>query len=262
MSRPNIRIGFELEGLVRHGRQATFDQGLCRINNSIDRGTDGSVEGYFTTSARDVFDMWTGNTRRAGNGIEIRTPVLPLDKGLKLFEQILGYLADQSAAGDFKTNKTCGLHVNISEETMVTDGQSFREWYAYLVSMFPEREVLAMFRRTNNDFCRPLFCNESEQEIDAVLRMAHRGLGTSKYHSVAFHGNSWSPECRRIEFRCLGNTNYHLRYAELISTLELIIGAATEAYEHVLENTKELAKQRADSLSLSASIRPLAVAAI
>lgn len=229
MSQPSFRIGFELEGLVRAGYQSEFDRRLFAINPLINRGTDGSVDGYFTTRGRDFLGLFTSERTRA-NGIEIRTPVQTLSKGLELFEQILEYLAEQSAAGNFKTNVTCGLHVNLSEPSLDTE-MKFLWWYAHLVHAFPEHEVLRMFRRTTNTYCQPLFTKGATlPEPGEVFSQVCRGfLGNRKYHSAA-------NRVQRVEFRCLGNKDYHLKFDLLSRAIDAIIESARVGFEIANEN--------------------------
>lgn len=250
MKKPQFRVGFELEGLVKYGHQTAFDEGLRNVAPGIDRGTDGSCQGDFT----DGF-----GTGHQGNGIEIRTPVLSLDEGLSLFDKILLFLGEEEDAGRFKTNDTCGLHVNLSEKNMVKNHLRFCRFYAHLVSHFPERRVLKLFNRTDNEFCHPLFVSRGQARADYLELMALASasdFGREKYHSVGLHSyggatdnvgdtDCGEPEKRRVEFRCLGNTNYHRNFEKLHTALDLIVASANYAYESVLTLPKEGERLRA-----------------
>lgn len=243
MKKPQFVLGFELEGLVKYGHQEEFDAGLHAIKRGIDRGTDGSVEGYFVQPTKDAFGYDRTPLRRdIGNGIEIRTPPLPKDASLELFYKILEYLEEWTVNKNFKTNESCGLHVNLSERQMIKTYQGFQKFYTHLICKFPEHDVLKLFNRSNNNFCHPLFTRgEDKSDFASILqRVDYSHLGKNKYHTVAFHSTTDSyPDhikYRRVEFRCLGNTNYHRKVDKLRTALDLILECATDAYQKVMAN--------------------------
>lgn len=219
---------------MRYGHQREFDDGLHALHSGIIRGTDGSL------AARDE-DLF--HDECSPNGIEIRTPVLSLDEGRDLFERILDFLKAETAR-NFKTNETCGLHVNLSEVTMSATEAKHRLWYAHLARGFPEHTTLAKFNREDNEFCYPLFARgpvsqrPSAEEIVESIEQSFGSYGEhGKYHTVGFHGEDCrvnSPSnARRVEFRCLGNTNYHKKRKLLNETVDTIVKHATRAYENV-----------------------------
>lgn len=228
MTKPKFKIGFELEAAIVDSIEPIFDDGLAALDSRICRGRDGSVEG--------------GGLKRiygdSYDGIEIRTPPLPLDEGLKLFEKVLHYMAEWSGKGSLATNSTCGLHVNVSEPVMAERFDLFCKFYAHIATHFPEQEVLKMFNRTTNTYCHPLFTRGGQKKADylELQALAMEGeFGTHKYHSVGLHNgrksSGFSPDDRRIEFRCLGNKNYHLATDKLGRAVDLIISSMQYGFD-------------------------------
>lgn len=247
MKSPKFILGFELEGVLRDERHWEFDAGLRSISSDINRGTDGSVDGHFQTRR---YHPSYGYTYEGddGDGIEIRTPPLPEKESLTLFYEILKYLELWTTRKDFKTNTSCGLHVSLSEKSMVQKFLTFQKFYSHLVCRFPEEKVLKMFRRTGNEYCYPLFTRKADKKFDAVLqRVQMMHLGCGKYHTAAFHGYSDDyPDNianRRIEFRCLGNKDYHRKVEKLQTALGIITECATEAFHSVIGSEEGIQRE-------------------
>lgn len=247
MSIPKFKIGFELEGTVREDVVNVTRDRLQTLHSQIELGSDGSVNGCFK-EGRWVNGGYVDYVR--GYPGEIRTPPLPLEAGLALFDKIVTFLNEQESAGNFFTDKTCGLHVSLSESSMVKSHKRFARFYGLLVTHFPEREVLKMFDRTGNDYCSPLFTVQGQKKADylevAALAMINR-FGRGKYHSVAIHSGPDSDEMertvrasdRRVEFRCLGNAGYHKDFEKLHRAIDLILDSALYAYDMVINPPEE-----------------------
>lgn len=258
VTKPKFKIGFELEGVLRDTATivSEFDRGLRNIDPDIDRGEDGSVEGYFRRKG-----SWEYEGTCDGLGVEIRTPPHMIELGTERFGRILDYLNEWSERGEFKTNKTCGLHVNLSEGLMVATHDRFVEFYANLISVFPERQILKMFSRSNNTYCHPLFAYQDsdgdwkadygdarQSDVRSLINaIGNRSIGCGKYHTAAIHsqpGNlNYFPDNRRIEFRCLGNLNYHKKVDKINEALDIIRLSATEAFFRVSDKLEGLDPQ-------------------
>ena len=214
--KPRFTFGCEFEGTYHDHMWAEFKQGLLDINPDIQMGGDGSIEACYP---------WIP--------IEIKTPKLPITKGLKLTEEVLDYLAHATYAGAFKTNSTCGLHVNVAEDYIFTSEHLKRRFYRNIIKMFNEHKVAKMFNRTNNRFCKllkiPRKIKNDDITLDNELRKTRRRYDYEtpynyKYQSVALRplrSGSYNIN-RRVEFRCLGNTDYQLKSKELSEALNHI----------------------------------------
>lgn len=223
-------IGFELEAAVDDMHHSDLVDALDRIHPEIDVGTDGSV-------------LPTGLSPDAefSDGAEIRTPPLPLEQGLKVFEKILVVMGRFSANKKLVTNASCGLHVNLSEAHCAERFDRFCRFYAHVATHFPEQDILKLFNRTTNTYCHPLFTRAGQKKADwqELQALAMSGqFGNHKYHSIGLHNgkkdNGYEPQHRRIEFRCLGNKDYHSAAGKLGIALDAIMAAANYAFEQCL----------------------------
>lgn len=237
--KPKFKIGVELEAAILRSAMDDFDDGLYKIHPDIERGTDGSVED--SGLPRSVFESLDAE------GIEIRTPPLPLDQGTKLMEKIMIYMNKWTLDGKkLVTNKSCGLHINISEEYMAERFDRFCRFYAHLVTLFPERKVLRMFGRSSNSYCHPLFTEKGQKKADwltiQALAMSDK-FGTAKYHAVGLHNgpkDEFEVEERRVEFRCLGGKDYHIGSSKLGEAMGLILSSVNDAFDLTLATASEV----------------------
>lgn len=230
----------ELECSFNDYHSDAFEVALHRLHPDMDLGTDGSVE----QDSRFKFKSILDEDDFMHEGREIRTPALPIDEGLKLFEKTILLMNKWTQVGHLFTNASCGLHINISEETMAARFDRFCRFYSHLVTIFPERKVLTMFGRVGNEFCHPLFTERGQGQANwltiQALAMAGK-FGTNKYHSIGLHNgrkDDYPVENRRIEFRCLGGKDYHIKGSKLGEALGLIVSTATDAYEMTLASTE------------------------
>lgn len=226
--RPKKRIyfGCEFEGIVRRSFYESMRGDLRNFHDLVDVGYDSSITGYGAD--------WVS--------LEIRTPKLKFDDGVKLMEDIVDYLATCTHAGLFKTNSSCGLHVNISEANCFENVKTTRKFYRNIVKNFDENRIAKMFKRQNNSYCRRLLLPPNAKRNDASIhaylekyqdRLEGESAYEHKYLSVALRPCHSVP--RRIEFRCLGNSNYQIKTDELHSALEHITTCVTSAFEETIK---------------------------
>lgn len=230
--KPKFTFGCEFEGLYHEDFRDDFFKGLREINKNICVGGDGSIE----------YD-WPWSP------CELRTPKLTLVNGLKLTESILDYLANATHAGVYRTNSTCGLHINIAEDYIFTNETFKRLFYRNIVKIFNEYKVAKSFARTNNRYCKlikiPKKIKNNDELLESELRKERRRYDYNtpynyKYQSVALRPLRNAVFPQRVEFRCLGNTDYQLKTKELKDAFDHIEECVTEAYtetiNHIISN--------------------------
>ncbi len=243
--KPVFYMGVEFEGMISDESYRDFKRSMCDLAQDdagrplIQFGVDGSVK----------------NVPAGYQPVEIRTSVVRSRAGVKLFEEMLCFLYLASQTGDWLTNDTCGLHINISERGVFDSGKQ-ADYYCHVLASFDESAVLSTFGREGNKYCLPFFKDGAAQDYASAKRLyanlkrreraaADRGadkwhvnegkyLAVSLRHSPQHDGYAGDEqENQRIEFRCLGNTDYHLRFDELDEAVNHIISVIRLAYREV-----------------------------
>lgn len=240
---PRFRIGIEFEGVLNDEIAREFKRSMIDLAHDDDGvslirfGVDDSVH-----------DVPPGFSP-----IEIRTSIMKLARGLEVLELMLSYLYLFSQTGDFQTNSYCGLHINVSE-TRTFDDDDQKDMYFKVLAEFDEDRVLKTFDRVRNRYCLAFFkdvakCDKDLDCIkDAYTKMkarerAARARGEdrpsreSKYLAVSLrdspaHSSYDGPseKAQRIEFRCIGNSDYHLRFDDLNWSINHMIDVMRVAY--------------------------------
>lgn len=243
---PRFQIGIEFEGMLNDEIARPFRDGMCAL--ATDSYGDSLIQFGVDNSVKQV---------PAGfSPVEIRTSIMSLDRGLEVFELMLSYLYLFSQTGDFKTNSYCGLHINLSETRVFADGDQ-KTFYYHVLSLFDEDTVLQTFNRVRNRYCLAFFrdvakCDKDIECISQAYRnmkareRAARAIGQdresreSKYLAVSLRDSpthdGYAGEDRkaeRIEFRCIGNTDYHLRWSDLKTSVDHMLSVCSDAYDAI-----------------------------
>ena len=188
------KIGFEFEILVKQKEfQKVWDR-IYKISRHIRLGSD--------TSVRDGFG-W--------KDLEIKTDPISENRALLLFNKVLDLLTKLNSIGVIKTNKTCGLHVNISTENNIYT-------YFQIIEKYEDKKFLKLWNREKNPACLPLTFRENKKKYDNdpyEYLSLHRG---QKYHSVAIR-DADSLNGVRLENRIIGGKDYILRKEDLDETI-------------------------------------------
>ncbi len=244
--KPLFYMGVEFEGMISDEAYRSFKASMISLGGNDDDGVPIIQFGV---------DASVKNVPADYHPVEIRTSVVRSRAGVKLFEEMLCFLYLASQTGDWLTNETCGLHINISEQRVFDDGKQ-ADYYCHVLSNFDEDAVLATFGRDGNKYCLPFFKDGAARSYADAKRLyanlkrreraaADRGadkwhVNEGKYLAVSLRHSPTHEsyggdevENQRIEFRCLGNTDYHLRFDELDEAVNHIISVIRLAYREV-----------------------------
>jgi hypothetical protein len=242
--KPVFRMGIEFEGMVNIESYPGFENALCDL--CVDDEGECLVQFGTDRSIRDVPPGY--------EAIEIRTKVVGSRTGIKLFEDMLSFLWLASQTGDWLTNDSCGLHINLSEKNTF-EGDKQADYYCHVLSLFDESGVLARYGRGDNRYCRQ-FIKDDERDFTSVKHQyqllkrreraaADRGADKWRVHEGKYlacslrdspqHDGYEGPEmvANRIEFRAIGGADYHLRLDDLDETVNHIISCVRMAYREV-----------------------------
>lgn len=246
LSAGEFRMGIEFEGLVRHEIYDQFVESMtalsvrqCDGESNISFGDDESIK---TIPAGFV-------------AVEIRTLAMRWPVAISLLERMLCFLWLASQTDDWRTNACCGLHLNISEKGVFKSGDQV-DFYCHILKEFDESSILTTFNRVGNKYCLPFFKDGAARDIDSIKHQYNlckrreraalashgdcRAARESKYFSVSLRDSpvhdDYQGEHRantRIEFRCIGNEDYHLRFDDLDTSINHMIDCVRAAYSAV-----------------------------
>lgn len=224
-----LEIGYELElgtnlsfNDVRHALKTIFPETHKKKN----------IKEKFTCKAD--YSIESGRS----NQIEIVTPVWNLKEGIENIERVFDFLDLTNAV----TNNTCGLHVNIGP----MKGIDVSEFNPIKLAMFSNDDHwLERFKRKHNQYSKPfmkklqLNIKEFSHRKENVKHLEEYVISclfykAQKYDSInlaKFRKNNY------IEFRSLGNRNYHKRRFEIQNAIKDF----STATEYSLSKKKEKA---------------------
>lgn len=239
-----IYIGIEFEGMIRAEVYDQFRASMADLahddegNQLIQFGSDGSIK----------------NVPAGFHAVEIRTEKMKLRTGVRVFDDMLSFLYLASEVGDFVTNQTCGLHLNVSERILF-EAERQADFYCHILTSFDEAGILERFGRTGNKYCLP-FAKENRAFEDIrhqyqLLKRRERAaadrgddkwkVNEGKYLAVSLRGNPThsnydGPEenNQRVEFRCVGNADYHLRFNDLDYALNHMLKCVRAAHRAMI----------------------------
>jgi len=201
-----IEVGYELEmgvdapsSTIRGAVKAIFPEVVNR-------------DGF---KARDKFKITSDpsvGTNRDNPDVEIVTPVWPLKNGLKAIDKLFTLMELMNA----QTNASCGLHINLGfsrkNETKKIDE-------AKLVLLVDEQKWLRSFKRTRNEFVKPmkkgLALRKNDSQNKVFTKLKDKIVYKAKYDSINMSKLNIEKGTGWIEFRIVGGKNYHKRSKEV-----------------------------------------------
>lgn len=201
-----LKMGFEIELLSLWNRKQ-FQFEFSKLYQS----------GLSDQKSSDFSKWWIAKDNSVYgppfHGHEIISPVMTFDQSFDSLFRILGWMNQKSII----TNKTCGLHINLS----FVD-QSIRSSDTLKLSLlYPENRISSLFGRQHNRYCKSIL-NGMEYQIKKAVdcyregksfwagvlsspEMLNRIVPYEKYKSINFSkvSNGY------FEFRSIGNHGYH-----------------------------------------------------
>jgi hypothetical protein len=211
IKKPEFLVGFEIEGGIKSYQETDpiFNSVYGKKWLSDD---DGSLE----------FDDYNILT------VEYKTPPLPEKEAFKKIFEVFEKLNQVG----FKTNNTCGFHVNISEKNLFLKGgvTKRRGFCWHFARELQPRIWLKAFRRVTNDYC---YWNAEHSEYfkdgksPNEIRYLDFNLGRG---AIAFGKALQKGERSRLEIRAAGNANYTKKFSLLNEYFKAIRKSMYNAY--------------------------------
>ncbi len=167
---------------------------------------------------------------------EIVSPILSVKDGLRDLKVLFDWLSKNGAV----TNESTGFHVNIS----IKGNPPLNK--LKLIILFDEQKVLDEFDRNQNVYTLPQLrrlenaakeVNPSGKTIKEIEEILTQHISMDKYSSINFmkQKNNYG----HIEWRILGNKDYHLKYdiikKRIIEMIFAMKVASTDLYEKEYE---------------------------
>ena len=185
----------------------------------------------------------TGNYEPWYEPVEIITPPLYIGEALKKLDNLLILLVNLEEAGLFRTNSSCGLHVNISERKLFRERYSAYNFTHKFIKTFDPIKWKLKFRRKSNMYCR------MQKETLESFRKAKLGAFVNNRKSYGFHPlrNHYSAintanidrgrnsNTKRLEIRVAGNTGYHSNSARMQDYMKDVTDAMNKAAQAALK---------------------------
>ena len=199
-------------------------------------------QGYFIIEPDGSIDADEGDA-----GLEFISPAMPLKDGLEMMKKVKEWA---SAAGCY-TNKSTGLHMNISVPNMTIENLD----YVKLALFLGDEHVLKEFGRQYNSFCKSAMkivkekIEQNPENATALLNKMkeHLGAAASKliHSGVTQKYTSINTKDKYVEFRGPGGDYLNEDIPKLISTalrLAQSLRIATDDNAYKQEYAKKLYK--------------------
>jgi hypothetical protein len=202
----NITPSQAVAALTQVGIRVSFEGYTHAVTSDWKIVTDGSV---------------TGRNTGQGTGLELVSPILKGEEGLRELEKALNAL---DAAGA-KVNTTCGLHVHVDTAGM-NDVQRKNFFNSYVRNQDLMDRLVSQSRRHNRNYTM----RYSTQNVDAYAEYAASGRGgSSRYFTV----NTCSlPKYGTLEFRQHQGT---LNGKKVVAWVQMLLAIAKTASVSTLE---------------------------
>jgi hypothetical protein len=172
-----------------------------------------------------------------GSGVEVVSPPLPLKEGLEKLAEMFAWMKSQYVI----TNASTGFHINVSTPNLSNLDP------VKLIVFLGEKHVLTQFNRVLNTYTSQQSeriinsvgsSGKMPKEAQALIDLAKSVLSNQKYSSVNLsklaHGY--------LEFRIVGNENYHKRLNEVRSASLRFVSALEVACDPDAERKLYLKK--------------------
>lgn len=234
----NTLVGFEFECLVPENSPLNHESGLrgnelekvifdkiskdlsSLINQkvliqSIARSKHMRLGHWLITSDQSI-----KGTSDLDVGVEIISPPIPLSKALEYLELTFKWMKDSK----IETNMTTGFHINLSMPGIENIDM------VKLVLFMGESHVLKEFDRMSNSFTNSqitsiknsiIGARSLPKEASEMIALANRSLSSNKYSSV----NIEKIKDGYLEFRLVGNSDYHSDFKKIKNTILRFVSA-------------------------------------
>lgn len=204
--------------------------------------SDQQAKGYFIIEPDGSIDADSGDA-----GLEFISPAMPLKDGIEMIKRVKQWA---KAAGCY-TNKSTGLHMNISVPNMTIENLD----YVKLALFLGDEHVLKEFGRQYNSFCKSAMkivkekIEQNPENATALLSKMkeHLGAAASKliHSGVTTKYTSINTKDKYVEFRGPGGDYLNEDIPKLISTalrLAQALRIATDDNAYKQEYAKKLYK--------------------
>lgn len=144
----NLLVGFEFE----FGWQKLSFRHDFEIFNDVKKDLRATFGAKWVRKIEKI--TYDGTLKFSNNGcgytgVEVVTKPMPYEDAIIYCKEMLGWLKNHKR---IITNKTCGLHVNMSLKDKVANDKIS---YYKLLENTPQIDILKLFNRINNSYCRP-----------------------------------------------------------------------------------------------------------
>lgn len=191
------------------------------------------------------------NDDESGVGIEIVSPPLSVDEALDKLKMVFSVMQKIGV----ETNKTTGLHVNVSIPGIENLDP------VKLILFMGDEYILKTFNRLENTMTRPHLTTivksiqihgSLPHSAYELIDFAKEALDKGKYKSV----NLGKLNEGYLEFRAAGNKDYHYRFDEIkelvgryLTAIEVACDPNAERNEYLKKFTKLIGRSAADTLN-------------
>lgn len=252
LSNPHVLMGFEVEfvfvGTPESSESQAFDQAQAELellglsfNSSFELVQDKTIE--------------IDHHAQSEYGMELVSPPLSLKQSLGHLQQVFDWMIKSG----HKTNQSTGLHINISVEGLNLQNLDKLK----LLLLLGEHRVQQLFHRLMNTYTEShvellkKLIAQSElrqkswtkfREFEHLKQVLNSKIDLKKYRTVNF---SKIPQ-GYLEFRIIGNQDYHLKWSLVKQTTisyAFVLLAALDPHAFVDKYEQELARMFALGLS-------------
>lgn len=200
---------------------------FSEIRDSISEKLDIDDFGLRNTGDQDSWHIEPDSSISSdnGTGAEVISKVYQVGEGIEKLQQLFAWMEEN----DYRTNKSTGLHINLS-----IIGKEHQDYdFLKMMVLFDENHTASMFNRLGNRFTLQMrnrlrevisrhvgsdasaidgvFKNNDTSKLLPLLKVLGQIASTTfdKYASVKDRGNGV------FEFRGMGGTDYHTKFNEI-----------------------------------------------
>lgn len=201
-----------------------FDEDSQSFGDLVDDVMDGDSPEVGDYHSSSNYSSWRveNDTSLNSGGVEIISPILTLDDGIKAIENMFNWIKKYA-----NTDSSCGFHINMSFEGY--DMKKF-DWLKLLMFV-EEGSIYKDFDRKNNSYAKRIvdYFRENNSDLGKdyykIISSDKDGLNTvkkkisaGKLFGVNFSSIEEGSRNARIEFRYMGG-KYHTKQKEVVQNI-------------------------------------------